>query len=476
MLNRPKIICHMTSSIDGKATGNFLFSDEAKHSVNKYYEINRNLSSSFICGRVTMEESFTGKYYPDISKFENLDVPDGDYTNNRFFERFAIAFDSCGKLGWKDNVIHDIDPGYDGCYILEVLTKKAPKEYLAYLRSLKIPYIICGENEIDINLALKKLYHSFGIKKAILEGGPHINESFLKLGLVDELKIVIAPIIAEKGDNSLFNNGYFSSFSLLKNEVVKDTVVLQYTKNRNPFSTKFNDFDIRKTIEYYNKEKGVLSSCSLLKETYDTVLDFLHIDKEKLDYTYIKQSNNQFASYIEIDDCIHPLFLKFLPTITGIDSSFIHKLAIKEKIIYYEIEAGCFHFVDINKKDSFENESYIRYRFVDYIKYLIKNITVDNMIKPYNDITRAQFFKIIKEKEFDLNDIFINKVLVAPFLSNLIDNKESSNTILCNAFLNLLYRSSRYKEVKSLGAPDLILDAELIFLQTYLNNYYDLIL
>ena len=60
MLSRPKIICHMVMSIDGKVTGSFLDNKKAIDGCNKYYEINREFSS-FLCGRQTMEESFNGE-------------------------------------------------------------------------------------------------------------------------------------------------------------------------------------------------------------------------------------------------------------------------------------------------------------------------------------------------------------------------------------------------------------------------------
>ncbi|MEE0969578.1 MAG: 5-amino-6-(5-phosphoribosylamino)uracil reductase, partial [Clostridia bacterium] len=70
-MNRPYIICHMVTSLDGKVTGDFLGNPECAAACETYYEINRNLKSNgFICGRVTMESSFTGGYYPDLSEYE----------------------------------------------------------------------------------------------------------------------------------------------------------------------------------------------------------------------------------------------------------------------------------------------------------------------------------------------------------------------------------------------------------------------
>lgn len=69
-MNRPYIICHMTTSIDGKVTGNFLSSPECTPATDLYYQINRDYASDgFACGRVTMQASFTGGWYPDLRQY-----------------------------------------------------------------------------------------------------------------------------------------------------------------------------------------------------------------------------------------------------------------------------------------------------------------------------------------------------------------------------------------------------------------------
>ena len=41
-MNRPYVICHMVTSIDGKVTGDFLYRPECEKATDIYYEINRN--------------------------------------------------------------------------------------------------------------------------------------------------------------------------------------------------------------------------------------------------------------------------------------------------------------------------------------------------------------------------------------------------------------------------------------------------
>lgn len=231
-MNRPYIICHMVTSIDGKVTGNFLFTPECANACEIYYDINRKLKcDGFICGRVTMEGSFTNGYYPDLSRFEPI-CDKVDFIPDNMTRFYAIAFDSKGKLGWKSNKIIDPDgdPGYDGAQIIEVLTKQVDEKYLAYLTEMKIPYIFAGETEIDVALALSKLKDIVGCKTLLLEGGSIINGAFQRADCIDELSLVVAPVVADKDDKPLFMNSTISNFKLTKSESINENLVLNYKK------------------------------------------------------------------------------------------------------------------------------------------------------------------------------------------------------------------------------------------------------
>lgn len=132
---------------------------------------------------------------------------------------YAIAFDPKGKLGWKSNRIEDPDgdPGYDGAQIIEVLTEEADKRYLAYLQEMKIPYIFAGEKEIDVEVALFKLKSIIGIENILLEGGSVVNGYFQRAGVIDELSLVVSPVIAGDKSKPLFDGSIIDDFRL--NEV-----------------------------------------------------------------------------------------------------------------------------------------------------------------------------------------------------------------------------------------------------------------
>ena len=231
-MDRPYIICHMVTSVDGKVTGNFLSTPECADACGIYYEINRNLKSNgFICGRVTMEGSFTGGYYPDLSEYEPVRNKT-DFIPDDMTGFYAVAFDPKGKLGWESDKIIDPDgdPGYDGAQIIEVLTEEADERYLGYLESMKIPYIFAGEKEIDVELALFKLKNTVGCETLLLEGGSVVNGYFQRADVIDELSLVVAPIVAESNDKPLFTDSSIANFELISAEKKENNLVLSYKR------------------------------------------------------------------------------------------------------------------------------------------------------------------------------------------------------------------------------------------------------
>ena len=232
---RPYVICHMTISIDGKVTGSFLSREECVPATEEYYRLNREIpAEAFACGRVTMEESFTGGWYPDLSKFTNANVERVDYIANQDVTRYAIAFDRKGKLGWKTSKIEDEDPGYGGAHIVEVLCEDVEEAYLAYLQSIGVSYIFAGKSEMNLELALEKMWSNFFINNLLLEGGSEINGAFERAGLIDELSLVQTSVIADADSKPLFEKSRLGDYLLKEVKIISDSVLyLRYLKKNN---------------------------------------------------------------------------------------------------------------------------------------------------------------------------------------------------------------------------------------------------
>jgi len=216
-MNRPYVICHMVTSLDGKVTGDFLYAPECEQITEQYYQINRDFrADAFACGRVTMEGSFTGGWQPELSEFAGASIPREDYIAAWEKRFFAVSFDRRGRLGWKTPVIVDEDPGYGGAHIIEVLCEDAPDAALAYFRSIGVSYLFAGKTELDLPLALEKLQRLVGINKLLLEGGSVLNGAFQREDVIDELSLVMAPVAASAEDKPLFDGGRMQNYRLTK--------------------------------------------------------------------------------------------------------------------------------------------------------------------------------------------------------------------------------------------------------------------
>lgn len=232
-MNRPYIICHMTMSIDGKVTGEFLGAPESEPAIDIYYQINRDYhADAFACGRVTMEGSFTGGWQPDLTAFADVKITHEDYVADPDARFFAVAFDRQGRLGWKASRIEDEDPGYGNSHIIEVLCEDVSDAYLAYLKSIGVSYIFAGAGEMDLSVALEKLNRLFGIRLLLLEGGSMINGAFLREDVVDELSLVVAPVIGAAKDKMLFDGSQVSKYELSEIKQYDNSVIWMNYKRK----------------------------------------------------------------------------------------------------------------------------------------------------------------------------------------------------------------------------------------------------
>ena len=142
---RPKIICHMTSSIDGRllvdrwtapATG-----IDAPTLRSHYDQVaSRFDSDGWIVGRTTMEE-IIGTNPPRTVKSSGGPLR-AIYVADRKGRDVAVAIDPHGKLHYgQDNA--------GGDHIIAVLSENVSHDYLAELREDGVSYLFAGPQGVD---------------------------------------------------------------------------------------------------------------------------------------------------------------------------------------------------------------------------------------------------------------------------------------------------------------------------------------
>lgn len=107
-----------------------------------------------------------------------------------------------------------------------VTTKRAPSERIEKIRALGAEVIFAGEDLVDFKILLPELYKR-GIKRLMVEGGASINWEFVRLGFIDELRLIHLPVVigGENVPTLVGGEGFKSLKRLLHFEIQKHFII-----------------------------------------------------------------------------------------------------------------------------------------------------------------------------------------------------------------------------------------------------------
>jgi riboflavin biosynthesis pyrimidine reductase len=135
----------------------------------------------------------------EVAREHTGSAPRVDFRAPGDFDSFAFAVDPKGRLAWESNDI-------DGDHVVTILSERVSDEYLAFLRGRGVSYLLAGAHEVDLCLALEKIHARFGVRTLMLEGGGKINGGLLQAGLIDEVSVLVAPVVdGREGTPALFD-------------------------------------------------------------------------------------------------------------------------------------------------------------------------------------------------------------------------------------------------------------------------------
>lgn len=184
-MTRPHIICHMASSLDGRILSS-RWRPLGARSHDQYEALHRELGGgSWLVGRVTGEEFAKGEAYPAVT---DRALPRESWIRSADETAYAVVLDTHGKIAWRRADI-------DGDPIVVLLLETVSDAHLAGLREDGVSYIFIGAEAPDLSLGMSLLRERLGIEHLLLEGGGHLNGSMLRAGLVDEVSLILTPVI-----------------------------------------------------------------------------------------------------------------------------------------------------------------------------------------------------------------------------------------------------------------------------------------
>jgi riboflavin biosynthesis pyrimidine reductase len=208
---KPKVTLLMITSVDGRLhPSRFTTSPDGTRRdwSTQYEKVHETLNAdAWLVGRVTMAEiSKAGPHAPD----NVIEVERPLHNARTGGKTFAVALDPSGKVHFKPG-------GLAGDQVIAILGRDVPDKHLAELAADGVSYIVSETAEVDLAAMLDALAREFGIRHLVLEGGAATNGAFLAAGLVDEMRILIAPGI-DGGENvqgiATYGNGLAGKLSL----------------------------------------------------------------------------------------------------------------------------------------------------------------------------------------------------------------------------------------------------------------------
>ncbi len=187
-MERPKVILHILSGLDGKITEPFM-GLPAPRTASGEYGRGAYQADAWLYGTVTTRE-FTGWREPELEEgpIPALEENIAAETNAPLY---YVSIDPLGEVGWESGTFRKA--GRPASHVIEVLTEKASAAYRAYLQRRGVSYILAGKDSLDCRAACEKLYRLFGIRTLLICGGSTINWTFVQQGVADELSLLLAP-------------------------------------------------------------------------------------------------------------------------------------------------------------------------------------------------------------------------------------------------------------------------------------------
>lgn len=219
-MNRPKVVVLSGASLDGKLAISpdqpLLYGDErwtaidppGNFNVFEWLKLTHQAGASLEGSGSFLPESGTPSPLPPFEG--NQECLFEDYLPEEIIHRdghrgWFTAVDGRGRVRWQYKEYPD--PAWAGWYALVLVCRRTPPEYLAYLQREQVPYLLAGQDRVDLAGALEKMLALLGVKCVISTAGGRLNGALLRLGLVDEINIEFLPgVIGAADAPSLFSS------------------------------------------------------------------------------------------------------------------------------------------------------------------------------------------------------------------------------------------------------------------------------
>lgn len=189
---RPKIILHNSISLDGSLTS-FEPNMQLHYQIAGWYKPDAHLigSNTIKAGIELFGDGVLPEEPSDFQKPKrDMKLP------------LWVVIDSGGTL---EGLLHTCRR-FELCRdVVVIVSKKTPKRYLQYLDDRQYGHHCVGTNSVDLKEALYLLSKKYHVKKVLTDTGRILGNLLLNQDLVDEISLLVHPVIVGKESYTIFS-------------------------------------------------------------------------------------------------------------------------------------------------------------------------------------------------------------------------------------------------------------------------------
>ena len=120
-MERPYVICHILSSLDGKITGPFMGTEAVGALGGEYGKYRTKMNAGALLYGTATTKEFTGFRKPVLEETE--EVQEGDFVADDKADQYFVSVDVDGEIGWESGTF--CNKGRAPAHVIEVLTARS---------------------------------------------------------------------------------------------------------------------------------------------------------------------------------------------------------------------------------------------------------------------------------------------------------------------------------------------------------------
>lgn len=188
---RPYLVIHTSVSLDGRVTGYDV--DLATH----YRLAGTFREDTTLAGADTL---LTGLAAEGIPQDPEASATASDAASNSNSNSILVVPDSQGRVKhWR----WLLGSGYWGRGAA-LCAARTPTDHRAYLERVGVAVIEAGEERVDLAAALDTLAGEHGVERVRADCGGRLTGALLHAGLVDEVSLLVHPVVAGAGHTAWY--------------------------------------------------------------------------------------------------------------------------------------------------------------------------------------------------------------------------------------------------------------------------------